>query len=94
MEDKIHYVVKEFVKDKQLLVQTIEITKRDVEQHLTQICENTHAGCDLQCPYYFMLFNKLGSHKAVANYFNELHGCPCFKNGRKILETLQEANAK
>jgi hypothetical protein len=59
---------------------------RDLADALYQICEDTHASCDNNCPVYELNHGCVGANKPFAINC----GCDCFKNGKAMLTFLRE----
>jgi hypothetical protein len=60
------------------------ITDTDVEEALTQICEDEHASCNDRCP----VFKKCGG--CAQNDESETNGCECYKDGARMLQILRK----
>ena len=60
------------------LVLSEEITPKDIQDELYEICDRVHASCDTECPVY-----RLNGNSAVGQDkpFSENRGCDCFKSG-------------
>lgn len=63
-----------------------EITDKDIEDGLYEICENTHSGCDGGCPVFAL------NNYEVPNTqpFEVNRGCDCFKDGKAMLEFIRK----
>jgi len=61
------------------------ITDKDLEEDLVNICENEHAECNSNCPIF-----KINGDKVpwVGN------NCECFKDGKKMVEFLRKRSFK
>lgn len=66
------------------LIKNETVTEKDLEFALYEICENTHASCDENCPVY------RANEYEVPNNEKSDCGCDCFKNGSKMLQFLKE----
>ena len=61
------------------------IGKKDIEEALTEICENVHAECDDQCPLFKL-------HGDVPKCSDDEHygGCMGFKDGKAMLKFIKK----
>ena len=66
------------------LIKNEVITEKDLSNALYEICENTHASCDEDCPVY------RANGYGVPNNEKSRWGCDCFKDGFKMLQFLKE----
>ena len=60
-------------------------TRKDVEQTLYEMCDNTHSGCDSDCLVYELNGNK------VPECSKEVHwgGCETFKDGPAMFKFIR-----
>jgi len=65
------------------LVRKETITDEDIEEMLYEICDDTHASCDDNCPIYEVLGGPLNPDKSD-------YGCECFKSGQIMLRHSQQ----
>lgn len=65
---------------------SIQKSKREREEELSEICERTHFSCDGNCPV-FAVNNEVPD---TAHDFNANRGCDCFKNGKAMLKFLKK----
>lgn len=61
-----------------------DITKKDIENDLYEMCDREHACCNDDCLVY-----KMNGGKCVEPE-NSRYGCDCFKNGKAMLKFLLE----
>ncbi len=60
-------------------------------EHLSNICEDTHASCNSKCPVYALNDFKIPDS---AHDFNVNRGCDCFKSGTKMLNFIRRNSIK
>lgn len=58
-----------------------EISDKDIENVLVEICDKQHSYCSDKCPVFALNVGKL-------------HGCDCFRNGKAMLEFIREHSKK
>lgn len=68
------------------LIAGATVTDRDLADALYEICDNTHASCDNNCPVFEANGNKVPD---TANDFNKNCGCDTFKNGMAMLTFIR-----
>ena len=61
-----------------------EVTDKDIEIDLEEICEIVHSSCDSACPIY-----AINGGKAPIDDKNSRFGCDCFRNGEKMLQFIR-----
>ncbi len=62
-----------------------KITEEDMYSLLYEVCEDTHASCNFQCPVY-----ELNDGKAPTGKLSDEWDCVCFKNGKSMFEFIKE----
>ena len=58
------------------LIKKEEITEKEIENELYEICDRVHASCDSDCPVYFL--------NNYMKFMTKNSGCDCFKNGKSM----------
>ena len=62
-----------------------EVTEKDVEYALYELCEDNHSSCNPCCPVYDLNNGMVSPDKP----FEESRGCDCFGNGKKMAEFIR-----
>lgn len=65
------------------IVKGEDITQKDIEDELYEICESEHASCNNECPVYKLVMTKKEQDNLSRN------GCPYFKSGSEMLRALE-----
>lgn len=65
----------------QKLIAGKQITDKDIEDELYEICDREHASCNGECPVY--------EKNNGIPYNSEHTNCFCFKNGKSMLKFLR-----
>jgi len=70
------------------LVRDEEISRKDIENELYEICDRTHSCCDESCPVYRLNGSECpGSDKP----FDENRGCDTFKSGKAMYDFIKNS---
>lgn len=59
-----------------------DVTNRDIENELYEICEREHSSCNWECPVY-----RIAGH---IPFIEDLTVCKCFKDGYKMRKFILE----
>lgn len=69
------------------LVKGESVNDADLTDHLYEICDREHSGCNNNCPVYELNGGKVPDS---ANDFEVNRGCDCFKNGSAMLDFIRK----
>jgi hypothetical protein len=73
------------------LVLDLVVTKEEIYEKLTEICEREHSSCNSDCPIFKLNGGKaLNQHNKKETKWNDWYGCDCFKNGKAMYDYIRE----